>query len=417
MNETPNPGLADVTMLNEVAAAARRAQETIAKLQAVTAALSESVLPADVAQVVVREMAAVLSADQAAVASSSPDGDHLILLQQSGLGAQTPEPLAVAFRTGNPIWIRSPPEYQGQLPDSRTAAMACAPLVASGTRLGVVGFGFFEAQNFDASQRALVEDLARQASLAFERARLYEVERAAAWRLEQASLARDEIMAVVSHDLRNPLASILLSTAAAMKLELADPKAPRVRKHLAMIRRSADRMTQLIGDLVDFDAVTTGQLTLERSRCDAAGVVQAATDMVAWLVEERSVQVETSSVAAVVLDGDRDRLVQAMANLLTNALKVTDPGGLVRAGAEVRGREVVFFVRDSGPGIAAEDLPRLFERYQRGRPSRYKATGLGLTIARGIVEAHGGRIWAESGAAAGSTFYFALPAASVEGRS
>jgi signal transduction histidine kinase len=378
MNEIPIPVLSD-------------ARDRIAKLHAVTAALSESILPSDVAQVVVREMAAVLAADQAAIAALSPDGSDLVLLQRTGSGDL---PLAAVFRTGEPLW---------------TTAMACAPLIVKGEKLGVVGFGFAEAQSFDAAARALIEDLARQAALAFERARLYQ-------RLERAGRARDEMVAVVSHDLRNPLGSILLSTASAMNLELTDPKAPRVRKHLATIRRSAERMTQLIDDLVDFDAVTGGQLTVARSRCDAAAVVAAAAGMLASLAEERGVRVATSSDAGVSIDGDRDRLVQAMVHLLSNAITVTEPGGLITAGAEARGGEVLFFVSDSGPGIGAEELPDVFDRYGRRNTSRshYKGSGLGLTIARGIVEAHGGRIWAESRVGAGSTFYFALPAASAE---
>jgi signal transduction histidine kinase len=100
--------------------------------------------------------------------------------------------------------------------------------------------------------------------------------------------------------------------------------------------------------------------------------------------------------------------VQVLSNLVSNALKVTPKGGAIAIGAEPRDREVVFYVKDTGPGIDAAELPCLFERYWRGKQSQYKGAGLGLSIARGIVDAHGGRIWAESQVGTGSTFYFSL---------
>ena len=108
-----------------------------------------------------------------------------------------------------------------------------------------------------------------------------------------------------------------------------------------------------------------------------------------------------------VIDIDPDRAVQVLSNLLANALKVTTKGGRVTIGA-TDGIEVVFFVRDSGPGIEAAELPRLFERYWRSKKATYKGAGLGLSIARGIVEAHEGRIWAESQVGVGATFFFTL---------
>lgn len=108
---------------------------------------------------------------------------------------------------------------------------------------------------------------------------------------------------------------------------------------------------------------------------------------------------------------DVGRAVQVMSNLVSNALKVTPRGGTIAIGAQLAGREVVFYVRDSGPGIDADELPSLFERYWRSKKPTYKGTGLGLSIAHGIVAAHGGRIWADSEPGHGTTFYFSLHAA------
>src|SRR5690606_40885396 len=106
--------------------------------------------------------------------------------------------------------------------------------------------------------------------------------------------------------------------------------------------------------------------------------------------------------------GDSERVVQVLSTLVANALKVTPRGGTISIGAKCRDDEVLFFVRDTGPGIEPDELPMLFERYWRGKRSSYKGAGLGLSIARSIVDAHGGRIWAESQVGAGSAFYFSL---------
>jgi signal transduction histidine kinase len=131
--------------------------------------------------------------------------------------------------------------------------------------------------------------------------------------------------------------------------------------------------------------------------------------MLGAIAQERAIGFSVDVAAGLPsVDVDRERAVQVLSNLLANALKVTTKGGRVAIGAVGDADEVVFFVRDSGPGIDAAELPRLFERYWRSTKSTYKGAGLGLSIARGIVEAHSGRIWAESQVGVGSTFFFTL---------
>jgi signal transduction histidine kinase len=213
---------------------------------------------------------------------------------------------------------------------------------------------------------------------------------------------------VVSHDLRSPLAAIL---AGASTLDTHDLDPARVAPISHRIHRQAERMARLVDDLVDYAAIQSGRVALSRAPHPPAAIVEAATDMFAAIAIEQGLHFESNLEPGLpVIECDSERALQVMANLVANALKVTPRGGRIAIGAKPRtGREpVVFFVKDTGPGIAAEDQPRLFERFWRGKSATYKGAGLGLSIARGIVSAHGGRIWVESEVGEGTTFYFSL---------
>jgi signal transduction histidine kinase len=217
-------------------------------------------------------------------------------------------------------------------------------------------------------------------------------------------------LALVTHDLRNPLGAILLSAASALRLELTDEKAPGLRKNLATIQRSAERMARLLADLVDFATVQSGRLKIEPVLFEPGELVEAVLEMFVALADERSIHLDAKVEAGLPrIFADKDRLIQALANLTSNAVKVTASGGQVRVGARSCAGELIFAVEDTGPGIGPEELPRIFERYWRGTQAGYRGTGLGLTIAKGIVEAHGGRINAESTPGVGSIFSFSLP--------
>jgi signal transduction histidine kinase len=290
--------------------------------------------------------------------------------------------------------------------------------------LGTISFVAAESgRQYTRSDLEMAEELGRRAGLALENARLYEAEReareaavVARQQAEAASQAREEILAVVSHDLRNPLNAILMSANSLQTLQIPDKPGQRVRTAAERIERACERMARLIGDLVDFASVQSGQLAIQKSATRPVEILDAAFEMFAGPAEERGVQLERQlhGMPAAV-DCDRDRVVQALANLMANAIKVTAAGGRVIVGAERRGPDMVFFVRDTGPGIAADELPQVFERYWRSKKVAYKGSGLGLTIVKGIVDAHGGRIWIESVLDAGSTFYFSLPAAPESG--
>ncbi len=226
---------------------------------------------------------------------------------------------------------------------------------------------------------------------------------------------REDILRAVSHDLRSPLAAI--QGQAELLLRRIDPSGPcgRERERVQSILSSSQRMNGMIRDLVDAARSETGQLRLDRRPVDLRAFL-AEIRMHQAPADAGRIDVRVPEVLPLVW-ADPERLERILANLLTNAVKYSQPGTPVTVSAERRGDEVVTSVADRGPGIPAEELPRLFQRYYRARREREAGAGLGLGlyITRRLVEAHGGHIWAESELGRGSTFSFSLPVAG-EGR-
>jgi signal transduction histidine kinase len=244
--------------------------------------------------------------------------------------------------------------------------------------------------------------LATHASFALETARLYRSAR-------QATRAREQMLGVVSHDLRNPLSAIAMC---AKVLRDAPPEDEQERLALlGTIGDSTEWMNRLIQDLLDVAAIEAGRLSLARQSERPRSMITAALQMFEVEAAERSVELRADAPADLpTVLVDEGRVVQLLGNLLRNALKFSPDGSSITVAAVARDREVVFSVRDQGPGIAPEDEARVFERYWRtAAGARHRGAGLGLSIARGIVEAHGGRMWLESALGDGSTFYFSLP--------
>ena len=225
---------------------------------------------------------------------------------------------------------------------------------------------------------------------------------------QQAVADRDHILAVVSHELRTPLNTIAMA-AAVLGDSGADPEIGQ--KSVASIVRSARRMQRMIQDLLDVNAIQGGRLSLDTRPMEPGPLVQEVVDSFANDALGRGLTL-THEIARdlPLMQADRDRVFQALANLVANALKVTGEGGVVVRARNGEGG-VEISVADSGPGITPSVAERVFEPYWRGN-NAYKGTGLGLAIARGIVEAHGGRIWVEpSEPGAGAVFAFTVPAA------
>jgi signal transduction histidine kinase len=225
---------------------------------------------------------------------------------------------------------------------------------------------------------------------------------------QQAVADRDHILAVVSHELRNPLNTV--SMAATILRDMV-PVPETGRKSIASILRAVARMGRMIQDLLDVSVIQVGRLAIDPRPLDARPVLEETVEGCEAEAAERglTIRVEVEEGLPLVR-ADRDRLYQALANLVGNALKAATRGGIVVGARSLDERDVVLWVRDTGPGIPEEQQGRLFEPYWRGQ-STYKGAGLGLAITRGIVEAHGGRIWLESKPGDGTTFFFTVPKA------
>jgi signal transduction histidine kinase/putative methionine-R-sulfoxide reductase with GAF domain len=232
-----------------------------------------------------------------------------------------------------------------------------------------------------------------------ERERLYGAAR-------QAVADRQHVLSVVSHDLRNPLNTILL---ALHTLQDDDTPAEIKAKGVGAIERASARMNRMISDLLDVNSIEAGRLAINALPMDPVSVMTEVLDLFGPQAASRNVTLVQESPAELpLIRGDRHRLVQVLANLVSNALKVS-AGGSVTIRLQHAEREVVFAVLDSGPGIPETARAHIFDPYWRAEHATYKGTGLGLAIVRGIVEGHGGRVWIENEPDHGAAFLFAIP--------
>lgn len=259
---------------------------------------------------------------------------------------------------------------------------------------------------------AVLRDISRRKEAEEELARLMIREKEARRAAEAATRARDDMLRVVSHDLRNPVTGVLMGTRMLRRqLEEGDPGL----EILDGIEVAADRQRRLIRDLSDVASIETGRLSIEVRPCEVASLVRSAVRTFESLAEQRSVTLDWTALddlRPVLVD--RDRVVQVLVNLLDNALAVTPEGGRIWMEAAQGDEHLELSVHDTGPGIAPEDQARVFDRFWRGeQASRRGGSGLGLAIARGIVEGHGGAIGVESKPGRGATFRFTLPLAEL----
>jgi PAS domain S-box-containing protein len=232
--------------------------------------------------------------------------------------------------------------------------------------------------------------------------------------LRQAVAARDEMVAVVSHDLRGPVGTI--NSAAQLLLDVPMPE-EQWREHVRAIERSSGRLGGLIKDLLDVARIEAGVLSVFGRPHPVEALVDEALTLARVSARQRGVTIaRTESGAALPLVvADRPRVLQVFSNLLDNAIRHSPTGGRVVVGTEIDGPEVVISVRDEGPGIPEDQLARVFDRFRQLEGGGRTGAGLGLAIVKGVVEAHGGRVWVESRSGAGSTFFFTLAVAEEGG--
>jgi signal transduction histidine kinase len=240
--------------------------------------------------------------------------------------------------------------------------------------------------------------------MALENARLYDAAR-------RATRARDDMLGVVSHDLRNPIHSVFMSSSFLLDVIPAEGR-DMERKQLAIIRRAAERANRLIQDLLDITHIESGRLSLHREPHKAASIAGEAVELASIVAADQKISLVRGEMDAEVrVNADRDRVLQALGNLIGNALKFTPAGGSVTVSVDVEGGEVRFSVADTGTGIAPEQVEHLFDRYWQANTADRRGVGLGLSIVKGIADAHGGRVQVKSELGRGTTFTLVLPAA------
>lgn len=342
---------------------------------------------------------------RAAIAHRNPEDEPLLASQLETRRIELPDALVHIMASGEATLVGSSIEmfeYVTGQTTVGTRTLMFLPLISRGRTIGVAIAVSTEAKPYTADDVPLFVELARRASVSIDNATLYHDS-------QQAVRAREEVLAVVSHDLRNPLNAVTLG---ASLLQMSTALSPEDREQIETIEVSAKRMNRLIGDLLDVTRMEGGKrLPIEPEPLSVVDVMREAEELFRAQAGVASVSIEyLFDEELPPVHADHHRVMQVLSNLLGNSLKFTPPGGRITVRANRRANEILFSVADTGPGIPKEHLGEIFTRWQAKRTERLGA-GLGLPIAKGIVEAHGGQIWVESEQGRGAQFYFTLPIA------
>jgi PAS domain S-box-containing protein len=331
-------------------------------------------------------------------------------------GARTPpqgHPLTEILGKSSPVLLQSNaasrlleasvnPAYLKAVRAMNPHSALFLPLVAREQLIGALTL-FRTTRSFDGDDLGFAEDLARLAALALDNARLHDTVRA-------SLRARDEMVGVVSHDLRNPVAAVKMLSRTLLREGETDGK--KAHESIELIAQAAEQMDALIRDLLDVNRLDAGKLMISAMPVDPSILLTDSLQTLRPLVEERGMalelQMETSLPKIIA---DRERIQQTLSNLVGNAIKFSPAGSKILVLMRGDAGGVTISVLDNGKGIAAEHMPKVFDRYWQSSRTDRQGAGLGLAIAKGIVEAHGGRIWLESRPDEGTTVSFTLPLA------
>jgi signal transduction histidine kinase/ActR/RegA family two-component response regulator len=433
--------------------AERTARARLSALQGMTAALANCATAEEVAAVALDRGLAAVGSPLGVVAGVTADGSAVEVVASRGyddafvdhfrrLPLDAPYPSSAAVRHREAIFLESEEAVLRDWPAMsslavlpRREALVSLPLSTPRGTLGVLALAFLERRIFKDPERRFLLSMAAQCGQALERVRHAERERAAMERLQgrhaellaerkrlaevlaqaqAASRAKDEFLAMLSHELRNPLSPIVTALDM-MAMGGTGPFA----KERAVLERQVRHLRQLVDDLLDVARVSRGKIVLRRRVVPLAEVVERAVELSSPLFEEKGHALDVEVPADLRVDADERRLAQAVSNLLTNAAKYTEGRGHVLVRAARDGARVRLTVSDDGAGIPAELLPRIFDLFFQGSRQADRAPGglgLGLAIVKSFVQLHGGEVRAESpGAGKGSTFTIELPAAEGDG--
>lgn len=438
--ETEEHTAEQLRLLNNLTRVVLSGSPNLERVMRTVAAVSSEALNADSGLAVLFDSAPVADpADR----RGGPAQGHLIVAGQDPsppkLSPGEEKLVEEAVRTQAPVLVEGGrPEYgnRGSFPGLErgglpVGAVACAPFLLSGGVIGVLFVARHAHRPFSDTEVNLLTAIAQQMAVAVRLARLYSMEHDRAARSEEAERLERDLLSIVSHELRTPLTSIKTCVGALTSAEAAHNASPARNpmedKLLLNIGRSTDRLIILVNELLDMARLRAGRVSLNVQRLNMGEVVQEMAYQVKPLLDARGQTLTIDLPApgsarwhALNVSADRRRIEQVLLNLLSNANKYTPEGGRIALGATPRDGEVRVFVRDDGPGIAPAEQRRIFEKFYQGRAytsapeERPESSGLGLAIARSIVELHKGHIGVQSRPGRGSTFYFALPAESMD---
>jgi PAS domain S-box-containing protein len=414
--------------------AAERVAERIGRLQTVTAALAAASRPEQVADLLSSVGLAAVGAAAGAIAFPLRDQDLLQVVSLSGhapssvelnqrIHREDPYTLAEAWRQNKPVFISSRahlktsfPRLQRLAAQSVFEAWAAVPLVIDRRLLAIMSATYLEPRRFDDEERNLILALADVAAQAIDRAQLFEIERHSREEAQAAVHAQEEFLSIASHELRTPVAAVKATAQLTQRaIQRGTLDGARLQRHLDGILRATDRLSGLVEDLLDVSRLRTGRLELRRQQIDIVELVHEVVDRYTAQLEDRPqyrIRCEAPPAHPVV-DADASRLEQVLDNLLSNAVKYSPDGGEICVNVDQDGDGVRVTVSDQGIGLPAGQTESIFEPF--GRASNAAAEqipglGLGLSICRELVEAHGGRVWATSaGEHQGTTLGLWLP--------
>jgi signal transduction histidine kinase/DNA-binding response OmpR family regulator len=321
-------------------------------------------------------------------------------------------PYRIALASGEPQIVGL--EASGIVERSRDAAAVeshpvpvcavVAPLMTREHVLGALSFiSYGTRKSYVVEDVALASDVARRSALALENAKLYQ-------EAQRATQARDDVLALVSHDLRSPLGTVQMSASFLLEMLETPGTSPPFQQQLKIIQRAVTRADRLIGDLLDVSRIESGSLEVAHEPLEAPQLLVETVEEHRPIAQEKNITLTSEWVGpSTLISGDRDRISQLFSNLIGNALKFTPADGIVSVTGVAGAKFVTFAVTDSGPGIPIAHLPHLFNRFWQANRATRSGAGLGLSIAKGIVEAHYGTLVAESIAGEGARFTFTIP--------
>ena len=410
---------------NAVYSGRRRAD----RLQELTAALSMASTVTEVAAAAVEHATAAFDADGAVIARLSPDRRELFVMD----AVQMPEhvfdawrsipvdanaPLAEVTRRGDGIFLESRADWAAHYPEllplldeTGHQANIVVPLAVEGNTIGALGVAFKTARYFDESDRTLVTAIAQQAAIALERARLYETAEHARTRADEANEAKTQFLTTISHELRTPLNAIS-GYADLIALGVYGPVAEAQLEALERIKRSQRHLLSLINDMLNFAKIDGGHVHIEIRDVRVSKVCQDVESLLDPQLRSKGLKHENRCDSTLVVRADEEKLRQIMINLVGNSVKFTPPGGTITVLGRAEDDRVLIEVHDSGIGIPAEKLERIFEPFvqlDRNLTSGQEGAGLGLAISRDLARLMGGELTVKSEVGKGSVFIVSLP--------